>query len=230
LYIPEDDKKQHIKRHLEKFRTTLDKQRSYLLYGPPGSGKSSFAIEYVNSTDGRIVKIDSSFFSQTNFADIKTTLENFECSALILDDIDRIANSTQTFLYILELVKQLKHKPVFFATANDISKLDGAVLRPGRFDEIIEFKYPTEDQFIVFLTSLLGRYGMTLSDMDVKRLAQSLTGLTKAYAKEYCEQLKIGESVDDVVELIKERKELMKRARMNNSEIITLPTYMGGLN
>jgi hypothetical protein len=58
----------------------------------------------------------------------------FQPEAIILDDFDR-ANNQASLLETLEFFQ--RHVSLVIATVNDKDKLDDALLRPGRFDELI---------------------------------------------------------------------------------------------
>jgi SpoVK/Ycf46/Vps4 family AAA+-type ATPase len=135
-------------------------QRSYMLVGPAGTGKSTFCLELSKRISGKIVKLDSNTFNNLDDSMTKNLIENLECDFIIVDDIDRIsyAQNTARFLYMLEYMKEFKTKPTLLVTVNNILELDKAVLRPGRFDDIIEFNYPTKNERKDFIAKYLHRH------------------------------------------------------------------------
>jgi SpoVK/Ycf46/Vps4 family AAA+-type ATPase len=107
--------------------------RSLLLYGPPGTGKSTMAKQLCKDlklTSLRIRVEDLVKIDTAHFMTIVTTL-NPQC--IILDDFDRSDNHEFLFETLTFLRKTVK---LVIATANSRSRIDEALMRPGRFDEL----------------------------------------------------------------------------------------------
>jgi hypothetical protein len=66
----------------------------------------------------------------------------FEPDAVILDDFDR-ASSQSSLLETLEYFQ--RHVKLVIATVNNKKRLDDAILRPGRFDELVNVKTLDDD-------------------------------------------------------------------------------------
>jgi len=108
--------------------------RSIMLYGPPGTGKSTLAralVEQLGLKSFRIRIEDVGLMSNSMLAE---AISLFQPEAIILDDFDR-ANNQASLLETLEFFQ--RHVSLVIATVNDKDKLDDALLRPGRFDELI---------------------------------------------------------------------------------------------
>lgn len=120
-----------------KFQKFLDKgiSRSILFYGPPGTGKSNIVKNIASLLGKKTFRM--------NFSDIRVS-KNFVAQWLnvckpdiiIIEDIDHSDQNNENTLAILE--KMTKHCKMLVATANAVSKLNDAIVRPGRFDELIE--------------------------------------------------------------------------------------------
>lgn len=115
--------------------------RSYLLAGPPGTGKSVAIRWLVDSLGLSSVRIDLAVLarlhgthSPTLATSLETLLRLLRPRAMILDDLDRVA-VTAALLAFLELAQ--KTCQVVIASANSVDKMMGAALRPGRFDDIV---------------------------------------------------------------------------------------------
>ena len=186
-------------------------QRSYILNGPPGTGKTSFCLEISRRVSGKILKIDSNTFNNLASGAVKTIIENLTCDFIIVDDIDRIHPSDlSAFLYMLEQVKSFKNKPTLLATVNDITRLDQAAIRPGRFDGIIEFDNPEPAERKAFLVEYLKKVNVTVSQSDLDKLVEATDGMSQAYLKEYCFQLSIENNVPKIITKIEQRKKYLK--------------------
>lgn len=76
---------------------------------------------------------------------------------------------------------QEKTKPVFvFATANDISKLDAALVRKGRFDEIFFVDLPTQVEREAIFKIHINKRGRNASNFDLNQLATHSEGYNGA--------------------------------------------------
>lgn len=141
--------------------------RSIILDGQPGCGKS-VAIRYIadrfsSETDKKIIHIISSDAFE-DVASINQLIKVLDIKIAIIDDFDRITESEHLLTQIEELRENLD---LLFISTNHLDQMDGAVKRPGRFDQVIRFDdvlnkkefvdrmgYQFEDDFIDRLTDL----------------------------------------------------------------------------
>ena len=120
-----------------------------LLYGNPGTGKSSIANAIAAYLDCNIVTIDMTNFANLDIAGISTTI-NADSSRyiILLDEIDVLFSNRDNnskdqneaiskLLLLLDSV-QSPDNVVFVATTNYVDRLDPALIRKGRFDKTIE--------------------------------------------------------------------------------------------
>lgn len=140
-------------------------RRGYLLYGPPGSGKSSVIQALCGELDYNICILNLSEATLTD--DRLNHLMNHvpERSILLLEDIDAAFNERKqvgeeqgyhsgvTFSGLLNALDGVASadERLIFMTTNHPEKLDGALIRPGRVDykELIDnaTKYQIEEMF-----------------------------------------------------------------------------------
>ena len=122
-------------------------RRGYLLYGPPGSGKTSFIQALAGELDYNICILN---LSENNLTDDRLNhLMNHipERSVLLLEDIDAAFNKREqsdesgftsgvTFSGLLNELDGVAsaEECITFMTTNHPEKLDPALLRPGRVD------------------------------------------------------------------------------------------------
>lgn len=109
--------------------------RSLMLYGPPGTGKSTLARTLVNDLGLRSFRVRIEDISSFDSGTLFEAIQIFEPDAVILDDLDR-ARGQASLLEVLEFFQHTVKLVV--ATVNDRNELDEAIMRPGRFDELIE--------------------------------------------------------------------------------------------
>ncbi|KAG9290729.1 hypothetical protein G9A89_011692 [Geosiphon pyriformis] len=122
-------------------------RRGYLLYGPPGSGKSSFIQALAGELEYNICVLNLSERGLTDDR-LNHLLSNApERSILLLEDIDAAftkrlsANqqsyqSTVTFSGLLNAMDGVasSEERIIFMTTNHVDRLDRALIRPGRVD------------------------------------------------------------------------------------------------
>lgn len=125
---------------------------NFLLYGLPGSGKSSlittiaskfdFDIAYLNITKD----LDDNTFTRaiTNLPD-NSILVIEDMDALFIERDSKSCLSFSTVLNVLDGIIR-KHKLITFITTNHKDKLDLALKRSGRIDYEIEFKHASKKQ------------------------------------------------------------------------------------
>lgn len=130
------------------FERGIPYRRGYLLYGPPGSGKTSFIQALAGSLDYNICILN---LSEMNLTDdrLNHLMNNIpQRLILLLEDIDAaFTNRTQlkekgfqgsgvTFSGLLNAIDGVAsaEEMITFMTTNHPEKLDPAILRPGRVD------------------------------------------------------------------------------------------------
>jgi ATP-dependent 26S proteasome regulatory subunit len=222
-YVTDEALLSKIETEIEEFKKR-GYQRTFIFYGPPGTGKSTASIALASRADGKVLKIDSSFIRQFNENKLlRQFFLKLNANLIVLDDVDHFMGSleqSQTFLYILESMKTLEHKTALIMTVNDIGRLNAALLRPGRTDSIIEFKAPKIEERTEFIRRLLSeKFKVDLNEEHIERLAKSTSGMTQAYIKEWVRLYIVeGFDIDSVVETIKQRKGIMKKANIDIEE------------
>jgi hypothetical protein len=125
--------------------------RSVMLYGPPGTGKSTMARTLVEELKFRSFRIRVEDVGYTENSVIFEAISIFSPDVIILDDFDRCHNQAQ-LLETLEFFK--RHVKLVIATVNNRGSLDEAILRPGRFDELIYVDHMEEP----VIRHMLGEY------------------------------------------------------------------------
>ena len=116
--------------------------RSVMLYGPPGTGKSTMARTIVESLGMKSFRIRVEDIAHIETSAVFEAISIFEPDAVILDDFDR-SDMQAKLLETLEFFQQ--HVKLVIATVNNKNHLDEAILRPGRFDELLQIKQMDDD-------------------------------------------------------------------------------------
>lgn len=116
--------------------------RSMLFYGTPGSGKSIIVRVIANKLELRTVRIQN--LENIRNQAISEVIDIFNPDAIVLEDIDHLYSGEVASL--LEKIENFnKLGKYVLATANQINKINSALLRPGRFDELVEVQEFDED-------------------------------------------------------------------------------------
>lgn len=108
--------------------------RSLLLLGLPGVGKTTLAHTIIKHFNFKAIKFRP--MKQMPLSSLVECIKYFNVDAIILDDFDQIEASDDILLEFLEV---MNHKvKLIIGISNSLSVFDPAILRPGRFDEIVK--------------------------------------------------------------------------------------------
>lgn len=130
-------------------------RRGWLLYGVPGSGKTTLARCIAQDLDLPIFYFDISSMSNKEFVDYwKEAAEKSPCM-IIIEDIDNVFSGRKnikedaeiSFDCLLNTISGIeRYDGVFLiVTTNHISKVDDALTRPGRLDRTIKLDVLPEE-------------------------------------------------------------------------------------
>ncbi len=144
----------------------IEPPKGVLLYGPPGTGKTLLAKAVAHETNAVFIHVVGSELVQKYIGEgARLVRELFALarekapSIIFIDEIDAIGSSRGTDAYsagdhevnrtMMQLLSELdgfdtRGNVKIIAATNRIDILDQALLRPGRFDRIIEFPLPDE--------------------------------------------------------------------------------------
>ncbi len=141
--------------------------RGILLYGPPGTGKTLIAKAIANESGSNFISIKgpeliSKFLgeSERGIREIFKKAKQSSPCIIFFDEIDAIASKRgnigdsglcdrilSQLLTEIDGLEELKGVTVLAAT-NRIDIIDPAILRPGRFDILIELHYPNSKEIL----------------------------------------------------------------------------------
>ena len=145
-------------------------KRGYLLYGIPGSGKSSMVSAIANEWGFPVFKMDMSVLESNEeltraeniiydyigpFDPHIVLIEDFDRSKVFDIDYDGISKSQITMDCILNILDGIEQTfgRIVVVTANNIfnMKRNNALIRPGRIDRMIQIDYCDKQQIIDIL-------------------------------------------------------------------------------
>ncbi|HJJ27853.1 MAG TPA: proteasome-activating nucleotidase [Methanocorpusculum sp.] len=142
----------------------IEPPKGVLLYGPPGTGKTLLAKAVAHETKAAFIRIVGSELVQKYIGEgARLVREIFALAReksptiVFIDEIDAIGSSRSIDAYsagdhevnrtLMQLLSELdgfnaRGNVKIIAATNRIDILDAALLRPGRFDRIVEFPIP----------------------------------------------------------------------------------------
>ncbi|MHA1269729.1 MAG: proteasome-activating nucleotidase [Candidatus Helarchaeota archaeon] len=145
----------------------IDPPKGVLLYGPPGTGKTMMARAVAHETKSTFIRVIGSELVQKFIGEgARMVREVFSLakekspSIVFIDELDAIGckrlevatsgdrEVQRTLMQLLSILDGFDSRGDvrILAATNRIDILDNALLRPGRFDRLIEFKPPTDNE------------------------------------------------------------------------------------
>jgi len=198
--------------------------KGVLFYGPPGTGKTLLAKAVAHETNATFIKIVASEFVKKYIGDGSRLVRGvFELAKekapaiIFIDEIDAIAakrlqGSTSGDREVQRTLMQLLAEMDGFesrgnvgiiAATNRPDILDPALIRPGRFDRIIEVPVPDEEGKLEILK--IHTKNMTLdADVDLASIAKDAKEASGADLKSICTEAGMFAIRDDRYSVSKE--------------------------
>jgi proteasome regulatory subunit len=184
----------------------IDPPSGVLLHGPPGTGKTLMAKAVAKQTDATFIKMAGSELVHKFIGegaklvrDLFQVARDHEPAVVFIDEIDAIASKRtdsktsgdaevqRTMMQLLSEMDGFDERGEIriIAATNRFDMLDRAILRPGRFDRLIEVPNPDvagrEKIFRIHTREM-----NVADDVDYERLAASTDDLSGADVKAIC--------------------------------------------
>lgn len=179
-YVPNDDlRKDHLLRVSSRTKKFLaaGHPRKILFYGPPGNGKTTLAHELAASLGGRLVQIPSKVVSNFNGYMLTAILGFIKPNVVLLDDMDRDTHSMYNLLDTFGKMDQtMPAKMVVVGTANVVDRLDPALLRSGRFNELVEVIEPDPAHLLKIIQNFKDAFNC--DRIDVQKAGKDMAGFS----------------------------------------------------
>ncbi len=202
----------------------IDPPSGVLLHGPPGTGKTMLAKAVANQTDATFIKMAGSELVHKFIGEgAKLVRDLFELArqqepaVVFIDEIDAIAakrtesktsGDAEVQRTMMQLLAEMdgfedRGQISIIAATNRFDMLDRAILRPGRFDRLIEVPRPDIDgREIIF--RIHTRNMNTADEIDFAELAELTEGASGADIKAICTEAGMYAIRDDRLEVTTE--------------------------
>lgn len=144
----------------------IDPPKGVLLHGPPGTGKTILAKAVAHSTEATFLRVVGSEFVQKYIGEgARIVRELFELAKnkspaiIFIDELDAIgarrmdgatSGDREVQRTLMQLLAEMdgfdaRGEVKLVAATNRLDMLDPALLRPGRFDRVIEIPMPSRE-------------------------------------------------------------------------------------
>ncbi len=194
-------------KHPELFeKVGIEPPKGILLYGPPGTGKTLLAKAVARETNATFIRVVGSelvkkFIGEgaSLVKDIFKLAKEKAPSIIFIDEIDAIAAKRTEALTggdrevqrtLMQLLAEMdgfdpRGDVKIIAATNRLDILDPAILRPGRFDRIIEVPPPDERGRLEILKIHTRKMNLA-DDVDLSEIARMTEGCVGADLKAIC--------------------------------------------
>ncbi len=208
-----DDEIQEIKEmvelpllHPELFESVgIEPPNGVLLYGPPGNGKTQLAKAVAGETSSTFIKVVASEFVRKYIGEgARLVRETFKLakekapSVIFIDELDAIgATRTESSISgdrevqrtLMQLLSEMdgfekRGNVKILAATNRPDILDTALLRPGRFDRLVEIPLPNKEGRMAIFN--IHTKNMNLKHIDCSKLLENADNISGAQIKSIC--------------------------------------------
>lgn len=161
-------------------------KRGYLLYGPPGNGKSSTIAAIAEHLKLDLYTINLANRSLTDENLLSLMMDIPTTSMVLMEDIDAVVpkrdaenKNGASFAGVLNALDGVASRPglITVMTTNYPERLDPALVRDGRVDVRVQFDNAKADQIMRMVCHF---YGMDAITPDVERFAKFMEGRSMA--------------------------------------------------
>ena len=184
----------------------IEPPKGVLLVGPPGTGKTLMAKAVANATNATFIRLVGSELVQKYIGEgARLVRELFELakekapSVVFIDEIDSVgakradvatSGDREVQRTLMQLLSELdgftpSANIKIIGATNRPDILDDALLRPGRFDRIVEIGLPDAEGREQILKIHLNKMNVS-KKVDVKKLANDTDGASGAELKAIC--------------------------------------------
>ena len=183
-------------------------KRGIILWGPPGSGKTSvlqFIMRDVVNRNGVVIRFTHPGIFLEGIRKFRE-IQPLTPIVILMEDVDSILKeySESDVLNILDGVNQIE-KVVFLATTNYPEKLGARIInRPSRFDKRFKIGHPSAESRFIYLEYIIGgKEKVKELKIDLKKWVEDTEGFSIAHLKElFTAVIILGDDYQDAIETL----------------------------
>lgn len=190
----------------------LTYKRGIILWGPPGSGKSStiqIIMKDVVDRGGVVIKFGVPHLFTDGMRRFREIQQDTPV-VVLMEDIDSTLEmySETEVLNILDGVNQID-KVVYLATTNYPERLGARIInRPSRFDKRFKIPHPNEESRKLYLEHLIGKQKIDDLKIDIDKWVTDTEDFSLAHIKElFTAVIILGDDYNDSIETLSEMRE-----------------------
>ncbi len=185
--------------------------RSYLLFGPQGTGKTVFGWRMGREMGGRTLAVEGNALADLSVQEFEMVVDALRPTLLLVDDIDgsEMPSAVARVRYVVRAIRQRFPTMTIVLTANRTEAIDRALLRTERIDVPIEFPMPDAAERTEILEQHLAN--SVGGGGELERVVAATDGLSHADIVGICLRAK-HEPIDDVLVSVKLLAELAERS------------------
>lgn len=170
--------------------------RGVIFHGPPGTGKTFFAKAIATALNATVIVVSGPELkskwvgeSEENLRRVFRRARQAAPAVVVFDEIDAFAHARGTYAgsgvehsMVNQLLTEMdgfrKNEMIFvIGTTNFLESLDGALLRPGRFEFLIEIPAPGPEDREEIIKIYDRKFGLGLTEALVAHLVRRTEGL-----------------------------------------------------
>ncbi|QSZ68261.1 AAA family ATPase [Methanofollis aquaemaris] len=185
----------------------VEPPKGILLHGPPGTGKTLIAKAVAHNAEAEFIRMSGSELVHKFIGEgaqlvreLFTFAREHAPSIVFIDEIDAVASmrtndgtsgSAEVQRTLMQLLAEMdgfdnRGNVRIMAATNRVDMLDPAILRPGRFDRIIEIPVPDTDSRREIFKIHTAK--MNLSGVSIENLLSLTEGMTGAEIQAICRE------------------------------------------
>jgi hypothetical protein len=147
--------------------------RSILLKGPPGTGKTSLMQYIAKSMGGKSLRLQARALRRLEGMNMRDLIKSLNPDVILIDDFDRYVGGNRFVEGLFDGLEAINESvKLFMVSVNDAMRIPKALRRPGRFDEIVEICKLDEDIINQYLEGIPEVHARKMRELPIAYLVE----------------------------------------------------------